>query len=163
MMRRLAIGASMTLAFALVSGGAVLAHDSTRPNHIHTGACPAPGDVIAPLTDVEPIAGDAAGSAAAIPVETGTSVVELALSDILAADHAIVVHHAPDDMGTFLVCGDLGGVTSEVQQGNRLLVGLAPVGESTFSGLGVLRDNGDGTTTVNVFITDSAEMMMDDA
>ena len=89
--------------------------------------------------------------------------VELALSDILAADHAIIVHHGPDDMGTYLVCGDIGGVTTEVQQGTRLLVGLAPVGESTFSGLGVLRDNGDGTTTVNVFIVDSSGMIMDDA
>jgi hypothetical protein len=160
-MRRLAIGASTAL--ALVSGGAALAHDASRPSHIHAGACPAPGDVIAPLSDAEAIAGDAVGSTAAIPVETGSSMVELALSDILAADHAIVVHHGPDDMGTYLVCGDLGGVTAEVQQGTRLLVGLAPVGDSTFSGLGVLRDNGDGTTTVNVFITDSSMMMMDDA
>ena len=161
-MRRLAIGASTVLALALVSGGAALAHDASRPSHIHEGACPAEG-VIAPLSNVEAIAGDALGSTAAIPVETATSVVDLALSDILAADHAIIVHHGPDDMGTYLVCGDIGGVTSQVQQGTRLLVGLAPVGESTFSGLGVLRDNGDGTTTVNVFIVDSSGMMMDDA
>ena len=161
-MRRLAIGASTALALALVSGGAVLADGATRPSHIHEGACPALG-VVLPLSNVEAIAGDAEGSTAAIPVETATSIVDQALSDILAADHAIIVHHRPDDMETYLVCGDIGGVTSQVQQGTRLLVGLAPVGDSTFSGLGVLRDNGDGTTTVNVFIVDSSGMMMDDA
>ena len=63
-------------------------------------------------------------------------------------------------MGTYLVCGDIGGAT---MGGSGLAVGLAAVGDSTFAGIAWLGDNGDGTTTVDVFITDTAGMMMDDA
>ena len=162
MRRRLALGAATAFAIAIISGGAVAADGTNRPSHIHTGLCPAPGDVITPLNDTLVPSGDMAGPATGIPVEAGFSVVELSLEDVLAADHSIVVHHNPDDMGTYLVCGDLGGTAVDSGMGSALVVGLAPVGDSTYGGVALLLDNGDGTTAVDVFISDSAGEMMTD-
>lgn len=121
-----------------------------HPAHIHAGACPAPGDVVAPLTDIAEVAGEAAGAAGAAHVETSTTSVALALADILAADHAIVVHHSADDMGTYVACGDIGGVVVDGQ----VAVGLGELGGSGASGVALLADAGDGTTTVTVYLTD---------
>ena len=162
-MRRSKTAASMALALALISGGVALGHHSTRPTHIHAGVCPAPGDIVVTLSDTGAIEGEAAGQASAIPVETATSTVGLSLSEIVASAHAIVVHDSVFELGTYLVCGDLGGVPEEVEQGTRLLTGLGPVGGSTFSGVGVLTDSGDGMTTITVYVMDSAAMMMEEA
>ena len=103
-----------------------------------------------------------AGPATGIPVEAGFSVVALSMEDILAADHSIVVHHNLEDISTYLVCGDLGGTAVDSGMGTALVVGLAPVGDSTYGGVALLVDMGDGTTGVDVFINDAAGMMMSD-
>ena len=120
-----------------------------HPAHIHAGACPAPGDVVAALTDIAQVAGEAAGLASALPVSTSTTSVPLALADILAADHAIVVHDSADDMGTYIACGDIGGVVMDGQ----LAVALGDLGDSGASGIALLTDGGDGTTTVSAYLT----------
>lgn len=162
-MRRIALGTLMALALAAAPAAGVLAQDEMHvphPSHIHTGMCPAPGDVIAPLSDVDEIPGDSMGVDTAIPVEAGITTLELALADILAGEHAFVVHQSADDMGTYIACGDIGGQVME----SNLAVGLGPVGESGYSGIAWLTDNSDGTTTVNLFITHSGAtaMMMDE-
>lgn len=159
MQRRINLAVASALAFTVLSAGVALADHPPRPAHIHTGACPAPGDVVAPLTDVAPAAGDAQGSAAAVSVESSSTTVELALSDIVAADHAFVVHVSPDEMATYVVCGDIGGATMDTDMGTGLAVGLVPVGDSSWSGLGLLSDNGDGTTDVDLFIAETGAMM----
>lgn len=63
--------------------------------------------MVAALANVTLGEGDAVGSATAIAVEASTTTVGLALADIVAADHAIVVHSSPDDMRTYVVCGNL--------------------------------------------------------
>ncbi len=156
------IGASIALAvvFAPVS---VFAQDDMamsmvpHPSHIHTGICPAPGDVIAPLSDVTVVGNDAQGAASHIHVDIGLTTVELALDDILASDHSIVVHNSADDMGTFIACGDIGGHFVD----DSFLVGIGPVGDSGFSGTAWLTDNGDGTTDVSVSITQTGVTGMD--
>lgn len=160
-MRRSIIAASTALALVLVSSAAAFAQ-ADRPSHIHAGLCPAPGDVVAPLSNTQSPSGEAAGPESAIPVEAGFTVVELALSDILAADHSIVVHASADDMATYVVCGDIGGQAVDSGMGTALVIGLAPVGDSTFGGVALLLDMGDGTTGVDVFINDAAGMMMSD-
>jgi hypothetical protein len=119
--------------------------------------CPAPGDVVAALSDVSAIPGDSMGAGAAIPVEAGISTVDLALADILAADHAFVVHQSADDMGTYIACGDIGG---QLIDESTLAVGLGPVGDTGYSGIAWLADNGDGTTSVSLFLTHSGAMAM---
>ena len=148
-MRRMTIATTAASLLVLASAGAALGHGAERPSHIHAGACPAPGDVVAPLENTVSVAGEATGPESAIPVEVGVSTVELPLADIVAGGHAIVVHHDPEDMATYLVCGDIGGV---IDESGSLAVGLGPVGESTRSGVGVLTDNGDGTTSVVVYL-----------
>jgi hypothetical protein len=166
MRRTTTIGAAALLALALAPGSALAQDDASgdmsgddmtmgsmvaHPSHIHTGACPAPGDVVAPLSDVGAVGNDSRGAADHIHVDIGLSTVDLALDDILAADHAILVHQSADDMGTFLVCGNIGG--NDVD--GSFVVGLGPVGDSGYSGIAWLTDNGDGTTDVQVAISHS--------
>lgn len=162
-MRRIALGTILAMAVVVAPAAGALAQDEMtdevvpHPSHIHTGVCPAPGDVIAPLSDVSGIPGDSVGVGSAIHVEAGISTVELALADILAADHAFVVHQSADDMGTYIACGDIGG---QLIGESDLPVGLGPVGESGYSGIAWLSDNGDGTTGVTVFLTKSGAAAM---
>lgn len=159
MQRKVTMGVATALAFTVLSAGAALGNHPPRPAHIHTGVCPAPGDVVAPLTDVAPASGDVQGSAVATSVESSSTTVELALADILAADHAFVVHASPDDMATYVVCGDIGGSTMDTEMGTGIAVGLTPVGDSTWSGISLLQDNGDGTTNVELFIAETGAEM----
>ncbi len=172
MRKTMMIGGALAMTLALLPGAA-LAQDDTaddgmmamvpHPSHIHVGACPAPGDVVAPLTDVAAVGNDAQGAEDHVHVEIGLSTVELPLEAILADDHAFVVHQSADDMGTYLVCGNIGG--NDVN--GSLVVGLGPVGESGYSGIGWLTDNGDGTTDVQLAIshsgaTEAMAMMADE-
>ncbi len=156
--RSLVLSASLALAVAALGGGASAAEmETAHPAHIHAGTCPAPGDVVAPLGDVTPsMAGPAMGQASAVPVGVSVTSVPLALADIVAAEHAIVVHASADDMGTYLVCGDIGG---EPMAEGVLPIGLAAVGDSGDAGVAVLADAGDGTTTVTIYLTHAGAEM----
>ena len=92
---------------------------------------------------------DAVGQASAIPVEASVTTVPLALADIVAGQHAINVHASADDLGTYIACGDIGGITIGASD---LPIGLGELNDSGASGVAWLHDNGDGTTTVSVFI-----------
>lgn len=156
----LALAATLALAVSALAGGAVSAQDMSmtpHPAHIHVGTCPAPGEVVAPLTDVTgSMDGESMGQASAIPVETSVTSVALPLADILAGSHAIVVHQSVDDMATYVLCGDIGGAA---MGGTTLAIGLAPVADPTFSGVATLADGGDGTTTVTIYLTHVSDMM----
>ncbi len=159
-MRKTLIGGVMAMSLALVPGVALAQDDMAaddamamvpHPSHIHVGACPAPGDVVAPLSDVGVVGNDAQGAEESVHVDIGRTTVELPLEAILADAHAIVVHQSADDMGTYLVCGNIGGHDVD----GSFLVGLGAVGESGYSGIAWLTDNGDGTTDVTVTISHS--------
>jgi hypothetical protein len=159
-------------------GGAAMAG---IPNHIHAGTCATLGEVIAPLADLTvsgtggtaaspvaspaggmatpvdgmatPMAGMAMGVSAAAPVAVASTQVELALSDILAAEHSINLHDPADpaDPERYLACGDIGGAPDV--EGN-LFVGLREENDSGVTGVVWLRDNlvtGGTGTTVTVF------------
>ena len=161
-MRKTMIGGGIAMALALAPV-AVLAQDDMsgddtmgamvpHPSHIHAGDCSMPGDVVAGLSDVGVVGNDAQGAESHIHVDIGQSTVELPLEAILAADHSILVHEsAGEGMGTFIVCGAIGGHDVD----GSFLVGLGPVGASGYSGIAWLTDNGDGTTDVQVTISQS--------
>jgi hypothetical protein len=166
MRRMTAFGAAFVLALAFAPGSALAQDDASddmsgddstmgsmvaHPSHIHSGVCPAPGDVVVALSDVGVVGNEAQGVADSIHVDIGLSTVELALADILGADHAIVVHQSADDMGTYIACGNIGGHDVD----GSFLIGLGPVGDSGYSGIAWLTDNGDGTTDVQVTISHS--------
>jgi hypothetical protein len=175
MRRTTAIGAAAVLAMALAPGSALAQEETSddmsgddmmmgsmvpHPSHIHAGDCSMPGDVVVGLSDVGVVGNDAEGAEAHVHVDIGRSTVELALADILATDHSIMVHQSADDMGTILSCGAIGGHDVD----GSFLVGMGPVGDSGYSGIAWLTDNGDGTTGVQVTISHSGatEGMSDD-
>jgi len=156
----------VTVAGALLLGSAVMisgpasAHEGTpHPAHIHTGQCPAPGDVVFPLNDLggenatngTPMATEPMGSTSAIPVDMSLTTVDSALNDLLDGNHAIVVHESKENIQNYILCGDLGGT---VVGGTDLAIGLGQLNDSGYSGVAWLHDNGDGTTSVTVFATE---------
>jgi len=131
-------------------------HD--HPAHIHSGTCDTLGDVVYPLTNLTapdmsatPVAG-----MMATPMATGmgavvaqsTTTVQATLEEILGAEHAINVHESPENIGTYIACGDLTGSAT----GNQLQIELQELNGSGYQGQALLMDNGDGTTTVTVML-----------
>jgi len=129
-----------------------------HPAHIHNGTCTELGDVVAPLSNVSamalnngtPMAMDMMGSSDAIPVLSSITTVDMSMADILAGDHAVNVHESAENIGTYVACGNVGGV---MLGESDILFGLAPLNNSGLSGVASLHDNGDGTTTVYVYLT----------
>lgn len=129
------------------------------PSHIHNGTCanldPNPlyplADLVFPSDSGGAMASPvvAGGSAAAIPSAHSTTIVEAALADILAAEHAINVHKSAEEASVYFACGDIGGAPDS---NGDLFIGIAEQNASGISGIGWLHDNGDGTTTVTVML-----------
>ena len=155
MRRVFSLAGCLALAGSLSLAMAASAQDGPHPVHIHQGVCPAPGDVIAPLTDLAPGTDPSQGPSTAIPVEVSVTTVELALADILAAEHSINAHESADAIDVYIACGDIGG---SVMGGADVAIGLAEQNASGHSGVAWLHDNGDGTTNVSVFLTNSTDM-----
>jgi plastocyanin len=110
-----------------------------HPAHIHNGNCDAPGDVIFPLTDIAAPQGDMMG--ADVPgVEQSTTDVNVSLENLLDNEHSIVAHLSADEIGTYLVCGD---ITGEPQDG-MLPVQLNELGGSGYIGLAILSESKGG-------------------
>jgi len=163
--RKLVLTLAATFGLMLAMFGALFAASpagaqavDAHPAHVHTGACPAPGAVVFPLSDVSveilvdgtPTAGSKlVGQANPLTVETSSMTVKAKLVDLLDGQHSIVIHQSATDMGTYLVCGNVGGTKSG---SDAISIGLSPVKNSGYIGVAKLVDNGDGTTTVNLFL-----------
>lgn len=157
------VGALMIGSIAVLGAGSTSAHEGVaHPAHVHAGACEAPGDVVFPLSNVsgenlvdgEAMAGDVVGSDSAIPVDLSVTTVQASLADIVAADHSIVVHESEENIGNYVLCGDIGGT---MMGDSDLAIGLGELNGSGSSGSALLHDNGDGTTTVTLFVTMNEE------
>mgnify|MGYP006952613118 CR=1 FL=1 len=124
---------------------------AARPVHIHAGNCDELGDVVAPLTDLAGPVGAPVGQAdrAAIGESSFTNV-PLPLDAILAGDHAINAHLSAEEIGTYIACGEIGGILTP--QG-ALIVGLRESMDSGFTGVAFLIPAADGASTdVSVFV-----------
>jgi hypothetical protein len=139
--------------------GSVAQGAADHPAHIHTGSCPTPGEVIAPLgaagmsydMDGTVMAGaEMVGQETGTPVEISVTTVAVSLADLVATPHAVVVHLSADEIGTYIACGDIGGFTLGP---TALPIGLSEVDSSGYNGVAVLADKGDGTTEVTLFVT----------
>jgi plastocyanin len=136
---------------------------ASHPAHIHNGTCATLGDVVQPLSDVSeqainngtPMAGtEQVGSPNAIPVHSSVTTVQMAFQDIVGGEHAINVHESAENIQNYIACGDVGGTMIGETD---LLFGIAPLNNSGYSGVGSLHDNGDGTTTVYVYLTQAGQ------
>jgi hypothetical protein len=156
-----ALGTAFAL-FAIVASTipSAIAQDATpvaepvapaRPAHIHSGNCVELGDVVVPLTDLTAPVSEGVGQAdRAIPAESSFTSVPMTLDAILGADHAINVHLSAEQIGTYIACGELGGV---VDTGGALVVGLREQSDSGFTGIAFLSPGADGASTdVSLFI-----------
>lgn len=152
---------------APVATVAPAAAEPAHPAHIHEGTCsninPNPEY---PLADVsyENLGGSAAASpvggtpaaagantvgvAAAIPAEGSVTQVKVSLQHLLATAHAINVHESATDITHYIACGDIGGILN----GKDLVFGIHELNDSGLVGTAWLHDNGDGTTTVTLFL-----------
>jgi hypothetical protein len=139
-----------------------MADGVAHPAHIHDGTCANLGGVVYPLTDLT--TPDMTATPMAGTTDMGTPVVDMDMSDavamsvtvvqadlntILGSEHAINVHESAENIGTYIACGDLTGT----QTGGSLQIGLQELNDSGFQGGAMLQDNGDGTTTVTVWLT----------
>jgi plastocyanin len=141
--------ASLTIALGSPRARAQEVSEPPHPAHIHPGTCDDLGDILAPLQDVTAIsAGDPQGSASAVPVEVSLSEVEPALSDFLAAPHAINIHESADAIQNYIACGDIGGRVVD----GELVIGLQERNGSGYSGVAVLEED-DNDTDVSIYLT----------
>lgn len=161
----LAAGLLLTLGIVFAPG-AVSAQDTAaaHPAHIHSGTCTELGDVVYPLNDVgsammmngTPMAmSDMMGATDAIPVEASSTVIQAPLSDLVGEAYAINVHESMENIGNYIACGNIGG---HMMGSSDLAIGLGTLNDSGYSGIATLHDNGDGTTTVNVYLMHSGGM-----
>jgi hypothetical protein len=132
-----------------------LAQEPT-PQHaaeIRLGSCAGLGETAAALTPLAEPAGDRYGQPDATPVQQSVTVVPQALMDLIAAGSAVVVYDSPDQSGSFMACGDVGGVLGA---GGSLTVGLNPFAGTPLTGTATLAPTapGDGTL-VTVLMVDT--------
>ena len=122
-----------------------------RPVHIHSGNCEELGDVVQPLNDLTEGTGERVGQARrAVMTQSSYTNVPLTLDAILGADHAINAHLSAEEIGTYIACGEIGGVPDA--QG-AITIGLRESQDSGFTGIAFLAPGADGASTdVSVFI-----------
>jgi predicted lipoprotein with Yx(FWY)xxD motif len=157
------LGALAVMALVALGGGqAIRAQEATpvaaggeattpRPAHIHSGDCVNLGEVVAPLTNLTEPTGNAVGqSDKAIAAESSFTTVPMTLDQILASPHAVNVHLSAEQIGTYIACGEIGGV---IDANGALTIGLRELNNSGYTGIAYLAPTAAGTgTTVSVFI-----------
>lgn len=122
-----------------------LAQDVSHPAHIHNGDCAAPGDVVYPLAN---LAGEGG-------VSTSSSSIETTMDDLLAAPHSLVIHESGENIGNYLVCGD---ITGTAEADGTLIVGLGALGENTSEGVAYLSGGADGGVNVTAYLLEDASV-----
>jgi hypothetical protein len=129
-----------------------------QPAHIHTGSCATLGDVAYPLNDlVAPAVGTPVASPEVEDTDSGlenvvsysNSTVEASLDDLTSGEFAVNVHESPDEIQNYIACGDIFGSPDD----GMLVIELAELNGSGFKGKAILHDNGDGTLTVEIYLT----------
>ena len=115
--------------------------DGPYPAHIHAGTCDELGDVAHPLSEAAHPEGDPQGSEPTLRVFSSTTTIPVTLEDLLMAPHALNVHKSADDIGTYVACGDLGGVVVE----GDLVIAMAERDDSGLSGIAVIREASNET------------------
>ena len=132
-----------------------------HPAHIHSGTCDQLGDVVHPLADVALPTGEEMGTAGGHPVKISESNrLDVPLQEILDGEHAINVHLSAEEIGTYIACGNIGGIVHENEpiEGMEIVIALAELNDSGHVGTAWLGDDGEGGTIVNVLLIEPEEM-----
>lgn len=129
-----------------------------HPAQIWNGTCSALGEIafnVDPISEEGLIDGTAAaqspevGAENNLPLQQSDTTVGVPLQDLVSSEHAIAVSLNDQDVGNFLVCGNVGGT---MLGQSDLSIGLAEANGSGYIGAANLHDNGDGTTAVWIFL-----------
>src|ERR671920_1430648 len=158
-------GAAALAGMVALGGPAAWAQDATpqaetmapRPAHIHTGTCDEIGEVVAPLTDLTgATGGDRVGQARrAIPAESSFTSVPMTLDAILGEDHVVNGHLSAEGIGTYIACGEVGGMLTPE---GAVIIGLRELNDSGFTGIAYLAPGADGASTdVSAFVAPTLE------
>ena len=151
---RTVLGAAGVVAIATASRASAFAQDSAveHPADIRAGSCSSVGEVVAPLAPLVVPDGETVGQAGANAVAQSVTEVPLLLSDLLSENSAITVHASPDQVGTPIACGEIGGTLAT---DGSLSVGLQGMNGAKLSGVASLAPTlaGDGTL-VTVLLVD---------
>ena len=103
-----------------------------RPAAIQHGNCGGVGDVVAPLAHLVLTEGESQGYAGATPVEQSGTVVDYTLSQLLAAEQAVVVLQSPNPGALPVACGEIGGA---INPDGTLAIGMGALNGSGISGV----------------------------
>jgi plastocyanin len=168
--RFLAFAAAIALLAASIAAGATaqraIAQDETsagHPSHFHTGTCEQPGEITVPLGNIgteyinfwDPAATvEPVGSEAAVTVISASTPIDAPLSAFIGSEHILMVHESEDTLQNFIACGNVGG---NLVNGTDLQFGIEPLNNSGVSGVAWLIDDGDGTSTLHVFLVGSEQ------
>jgi hypothetical protein len=155
------------------AGGGMAGMDMSggdHPAHIHNGTCTELGEVVYPLSNISAAAmnngtpmaagGSMVGASDATPVLSSVTTIQAKLSDITSGQFALNVHESAANIGNYVACGNVGGT---MIGDSDLLIGINELNGSGLSGVASLHDNGDGTTTVYVYLTQSGGMATPEA
>jgi hypothetical protein len=172
LMASLLLGAGSTAAQTNTPAAGMMKETTTHPAHIHSGTCDTLGGIVYPLNDVAapglmatpmagmstPMAGmnTAIGNMMASPmagmenaVAESTTLVKVSLSDLTSGQFALNVHESAANIQNYIACGNVTGTATN----NELDLKLNELNNSGYEGGAMLKDNGDGTTTVTVWLT----------
>jgi hypothetical protein len=151
---RTVLGTASVIVAATASCASAFAQDSVmdRPADIRDGSCASVGEVVAPLAPLVIPDGETVGQEGADPVAQSVTEVPLLLPDILNSNSAIAVHASPDQVGTLIACGEIGGALTA---DDSLSVGLQAMNGAKISGVASFAPTwaGDGTL-VTVLLVD---------
>lgn len=159
-MHRRALLTTLCAFVVVASGGAAdsFAQDEAtaqRPADIRAGTCASLGDVVMPLASLSVPTGEALGQDGATPAEQSVTTLPLLLDDILTTGHAVAIHASPEQVGTPVACGEIGGALGE---DGSLAIGLNAMNGAKISGAAYFAPTpeGDGTTVTLLLIDERA-------
>ena len=90
------------------------------------------------------------GAAGGHPVKVSeVNHVDVPLQEILDGGHAINVHLSAEEIGTYIACGNIGGIVHERENGEgmEIIIALAELNDSGHVGIAWLGDDGEGAPT----------------
>ncbi len=149
-----AVGAQAGLA-SFQEEGLTGADSAEKGVEIRAGDCDDvdSGEVVASLTAAAVPEGEGVGKIErAVPAAASFTNVPLPLETLLAEDHAVVVFASVDEDAAAIACGVLGGIA---RTDDSLVIGLAEVAGSGWSGIAFLGGGADGlSTNVSLFVAE---------
>lgn len=134
-------------------GNMAVAH----PVHIHAGTCDELGEVVVPLADVAYPTGEQMGSQDAVNATVSLNIIDTPLADLLGGQYAVNVHESAEDIGTYIACGNLGGIIEDGDDGEEIRFILHELNGSGHTGIAFI-GLAEDQTQVNIMMIEPDEM-----